>query len=372
MSADQRIQLALTLRRPGFTLTLEEEFSARGITALYGASGSGKSTLLRILAGLETAQGRILVNGECWLDSARGIFLPAQRRRVGLVFQRPNLFPHLSVMGNLRYGWQRTPKDQAAGLSLESVLHWLDLEPLLARPVQALSGGEQQRVAIGRALLSQPGLLLLDEPLSGVDVARRQHILPFLERLHQQLHIPLVLVSHYLDEVARLADWVIQLDQGQVRARGEVAALLPQLAGLGDEPQALLLGRVESHDQEDQLTAVQTPAGMFWVPGIRGRLGAAMRLLVRASHVSLGSAGAAQLSILNQLPVRVVAVQPRSSDQLIQLEAGGATLWALLSHRAVRRMAIVPGLACVALVKSVSVLAADEQSAASTTYTEPR
>jgi molybdate transport system ATP-binding protein len=356
------IAFSFQLPRSDFQLQVEEQFSASGITALFGPSGCGKSSLLRAIAGLEPqARGYFRLGEEYWHNDAQSLCLKPQQRPLGLVFQQAHLFPHLNVLGNLQYGLKRRGGSAAsAKISLDDVIHWLDLAALLKRRTHALSGGEQQRVAMGRALLSQPRLLLLDEPLSGVDLARRQHIMPFLERLHRELDIPMILVTHQLEEVARLADWVLQMDRGQVLARGPVFSMLSRLSGQSNTPYSVLPGRVREWDQNDQLTGVETPAGLAWVPGLQAELGAHLRLLVQARQVSLALQPNPNLSILNQWPARISELKPQQQDQLVGLDVGGQTLWALVSHRAARQLQLREGQDVVAMVKSVSVLSAQE------------
>lgn len=358
----EAIAFSFQLPRSDFLLEVEERFSASGITALFGPSGCGKSSLLRAIAGLELqARGYFRLGEDYWQNDIESVNLKPQQRPLGLVFQQAHLFPHLSVLGNLKYGLKRRRRGiESSKISLDDVVHWLDLGALLNRRTQALSGGEQQRVAMGRALLSQPRLLLLDEPLSGVDLARRQHIMPFLERLHRELDIPMILVTHQLEEVARLADWVLQMDRGQVQARGPVFSMLQRLSGQSSEPYSLLPGRVSVWDHDDQLTGVETPVGLAWLPGAQAEMGAQLRILVQARQVSLALEMNPNLSILNQWPARVAEIKPQQYDQLVRLDAAGQTLWALVSHRAARQLNLQPGQAVVAMVKSVSVLSAQE------------
>lgn len=354
----EALSCKVRLQRPEFVLDVDEVFSTQGITALFGPSGSGKSSLLRTIAGLEKgACGLVRMADTTWQDDQRRQFVKTQQRQIGLVFQQANLFPHLNVAGNLRYGLRRSRMSQQV-IAWDDVVRWLDLSPLLARRVSSLSGGEQQRVAIGRALLSQPRLLLLDEPLSGVDLARRDEIMPFLERLHRSLSIPMILVTHQLEEVARLADWVLAMKDGKVVRRGPVHEMLGYLSSTGQEPFSLLPGVIEVVDDRDHLTGVQTALGMIWLPGCRGEVGDSIRLLLHASHISLSLQRVEQVSILNQIEVRVLSLEARGADQLVTLDAQGVHLYAQLSHRAVRQMALKAEVRLFAMVKSVSVLSA--------------
>ncbi|HEX5756043.1 MAG TPA: molybdenum ABC transporter ATP-binding protein, partial [Arenimonas sp.] len=237
---------------PGFALDVELALPARGVSALFGPSGSGKTTVLRCLAGLERARGAMRVGNEVWQDQAR--FLPTHRRPIGYVFQDAALFPHLSVLGNLRYG-QRRSRD-ASSVDLKQAIELLGIGDLLDRKPDTLSGGERQRVAIARALAVGPRLLLLDEPLAALDAARKREVLPYLETLHESLDIPVVYVSHSSDEVARLADHLVLLDAGRVRAQGpllQLAADLEIARCFGEQPGVVIDAQLAERDTQWQL-----------------------------------------------------------------------------------------------------------------------
>lgn len=226
----EALQLRFRLRRRDFTLDVDLRLPGRGITALFGPSGAGKTTCLRCVAGLERPEeARLVVHGDTWQDSARGLFLPVHRRALGYVFQEDALFPHLSVQGNLEYGLRRTPRAQRR-IAWEQAVELLGIAPLLSRVPATLSGGERQRVSIARALLASPRLLLMDEPLASLDAARKQDILPWLARLHDELDMPVLYVSHSPDEVARLAGHVVLFDGGRLRAQGTTADMLALVA----------------------------------------------------------------------------------------------------------------------------------------------
>ncbi|HXN32002.1 MAG TPA: molybdenum ABC transporter ATP-binding protein, partial [Polyangiaceae bacterium] len=261
----------------------------RGITALFGASGSGKTTCLRVLAGLERARGTIRVGGVCWQDDDRGLFVPTHGRAVGYVFQDPSLFPHLSVRGNLEYGRKRSKSDRALA-DPKAVVDLLGIDPLLERAPANLSGGESQRVAIARALLAGPRLLLMDEPLASQDLARKAEILPYIERLRDELSIPIIYVSHSLDEVARLASHVVLLDGGRTVASGptnETLARLDLPMARLDDSGVVIDARVAEHDERDQLTRVDFGDGSLWVGRVNRPNGASVRVRVLARDVSL-------------------------------------------------------------------------------------
>lgn len=322
-----------------FSLDVDLALPERGITALFGASGSGKTTVLRCIAGLVRLSGsRLVVNTEVWQDDST--FLPPHRRSVGYVFQEASLFPHLSVRGNLEYGLRRASKDRRF-VSFDEVVRMLGLEPLLERSPLRLSGGERQRVAMGRALLAQPRLLLLDEPLSALDRPNRDEILPYLEDLHENLAIPVLYVSHDLGEVERLADHLVLLGGGRVRASGPLVDVLSEpglpLARLPDASVALE-GTVEAFDAPYGLTTLGVDGGTLVVPGRLGGPGTRRRVRIRASDVSLARQRAAETTILNVLPARVIAMEPHDSTQVtvfVQLgsEGRGARLLARVARR---------------------------------------
>ncbi|MEY4752464.1 MAG: hypothetical protein RJA44_139, partial [Pseudomonadota bacterium] len=258
------IDARFRLERPGFSLDVDLALPGRGVTALFGPSGSGKTTLLRCIAGLERApQGRLVVAGEPWQDEQH--WLPTHRRPIGFVFQEASLFAHLSVLGNLRYGLRRSGATQR--VSLEQAIELLGIGRLLDRKPEHLSGGERQRVGIARALAVSPRLLLMDEPLAALDLPRRREILPYLKRLHDELDIPLLYVSHAPDEVAQLADELVVLDGGRVQACGPLAETLARLdlpLRLGEDACAILDARVGALDAEWHLARIDFEGGSLW------------------------------------------------------------------------------------------------------------
>jgi molybdate transport system ATP-binding protein len=276
------------LPRASFVLDVDVSLPARGITVLLGASGSGKTSLLRCVAGLEpAAQARICIAGQIWQDSALGANLPTWQRPLGYVFQEASLFDHLDVRGNLRFAQKRAKHPVRSDLlALDPVIDLLGLAPLLGRRTYDLSGGERQRVAIARALATQPELLLLDEPLASLDSARRQEVLPWLERLRDELHIPMLYVTHSVDEASRLADTLVVLADGKVKAIGAAADLLAQVHTpllLGDETCALLAVRVAELDARWHLARLDFAGGSLWLPDAGLALGTEVRLRVLAS-----------------------------------------------------------------------------------------
>lgn len=308
------ISVALNTTRGGFTLDAQFHAPNTGLTGIFGASGAGKTTLLRAIAGLDRAQGTVALGELTWQDDARGIFVPVHRRGVGYVPQEAALFPHLGVRENLRYGLQRRAPG-AREVPFDAAVSWLGLESLLDRAVARLSGGERQRVAIARALLAGPRILLLDEPVSALDEARRAEILPCLTRVHRELSIPMLLVTHALPELARFADHIVQLHAGRVTAAGPLAQLLPRLGG-PSETLAVLEGTVTTLDPDHALMTVDTPFGPLWTahtapPGTR------VRLQIAAREVSLTRALDPASSILNQVPVRITQLTPVTTSQVL-------------------------------------------------------
>lgn len=357
-----RLQANIRLQRPGFALDVQLDLPAQGVTALFGPSGSGKTSCLRILAGLETqAQGQVSLGGEVWQDSARRVWVPAHRRAVGVVFQEASLFSHLRVADNLRYGLNRVPA-QARRFTLPQVSDWLGLGPLLERWPDTLSGGERQRVAIARALATSPQLLLMDEPLSALDQARKAELLPWLEQLTRHLDLPIVYVSHAPEEVTRLADHLVLLDQGRVVASGPMTELLTRLdlpLAQAKDASAVLTGQVVALDATDHLVAVQIGTHAVWLPmGPRPPvLGQAVRLRVPARDVSLALQAPTGSSILNILPCRVLALKTDEEAQcLVALTCEDQTLLARVTARSARQLALAPGLPLFAQIKGMAMV----------------
>ncbi|MDY0014119.1 MAG: molybdenum ABC transporter ATP-binding protein [Rhodocyclaceae bacterium] len=351
---------------PGFSLDVDLSLPGRGVTALYGPSGCGKTTCLRTLAGLERgAQGYLEVGGEVWQDAASGAFLPTHRRPLGYVFQEASLFPHLSVRGNLEYGQRRwqggedAPRRRAA---LEQAAQRLGITPLLERRPERLSGGERQRVAIARALLTRPRLLLMDEPLAALDLARKREILPYLQRLHDELEIPVVYVTHSPDEVARLADHLVVLEQGRVLASGPLVEVLPRLdlpTALADQAGVVVEARVAAYDGHYGLLQLAFSGGALQVPHGQLPQGSVLRVQVWARDVSLALSRPTDSSITNILPATVVAQAPGDSPAhvMVRLEVGGAPLLARITRRSRDQLGLAPGMAVWAQIKAVALLA---------------
>ena len=344
-----------------FRLDAGFEAPGRGVTALFGPSGSGKTTLLRCLAGLERASnGYLEVNGEIWQDDSKGIYLPTHRRPLGYVFQEASLFSHLNVRRNLEYGWKRIPTTQRR-VGFDQAVELVGIGPLLDRDPARLSGGERQRVAIARALLVSPDLLLMDEPLAALDLASKKDILPYLERLHDELSIPVLYVSHSPDEVARLADYMVLMDNGKTVASGPLKELLARLdlpLAHGDEAGVVIDTVVGEHDDTYHLTRLDFAGGAISVARQPHALGHRMRLRIHARDVSLALNRHGDSSILNILPARVVEIVDENPAQVaVRLDAGGVPLLARITRKSSTLLGLEPGMAVFAQVKSVALLA---------------
>ena len=358
--------IRLTLPRADFSLDVDLTLPGTGITVLFGASGSGKTSLLRCVAGLEQAakvpasRGVVSIAGEVWQDDAAGIFLPTWRRPLGYVFQEASLFEHLDVRGNLDFGQKRVKPVQAQE-ALDEVIDLLGISGLLGRRPQQLSGGERQRVAIARALATQPRVLLLDEPLAALDHARRQDVLPWLERLRDELKIPMLYVTHATDEMARLADTLVVLERGRVSACGPVAKVLAQtgVPGVaGEDLGALLNATLDERDLRWQLARVAFDGGALWLRDTGLALGRQVRVRVLARDVSIATEKPAHTSIQNLLPcvIEALTADAHPSQTLARLRCGEAMLLARLTSRAVDALALAPGQAVWAQVKSVALI----------------
>lgn len=368
---DEPLQVRLSLARADFTLNVDIELPARGITVLYGPSGSGKTSLLRCVAGLERAvspagraPARVVVGREVWQDEAAGVFLLTHQRPLGYVFQEASLFEHLDVRGNLHYGLKRSWRGALLAhgqRTLDEAVALLGIGHLLARRVEQLSGGERQRVAIARALATGPRLLLLDEPLAALDAARRQEILPWLERLRDELQLPMLYVTHSADELARLAQHLVVLERGQVRAAGPVAQVLSALDSplvVGEDAGALLQGTVLERDAAWHLARVGFPGGALSVRDEGLPVGREVRLRVLARDVSLALVEPHQTSIQNLLPVVVDAIVPdaHASQVLVRLRCGDSLLLARITRRASEALGLRSGLSVWAQVKSAALV----------------
>lgn len=355
------IEIDIDLARPdGFTLTAAFTTPAAGVTALFGRSGAGKTTIIQAVAGVVRPDaGRIVVAGETFFDAARGIDLPIEARRVGYVFQDARLFPHMSVARNLRYGERRTRSPERP-IRFEAVVELLGIGHLLARRPHTLSGGERQRVAIGRALLAQPRLLLMDEPLAALDAARKAEILPYLERLRDEVKLPILYVSHAIEEVARLADRMVVLAGGKQVACGPVAEVMasPEMVPIIGrfDAGALLDCTVSHHDAGYGLTDLSFAGGVLRVPHVARPLGAAVRARVRARDVAIALHKPTELSVSNLLPARIDAIRRQEGPYAdIDLAIGESRLVAMVTRESADRLDLRPGQEVWAMVKTVAV-----------------
>jgi molybdate transport system ATP-binding protein len=340
--------------------SLEACFNAeRGLIALFGQSGSGKTTLVNIIAGLiHPDRGRIALDGVVLTDTAKQIFIPPHRRRLGYVFQEGRLFPHLTVRQNLLYGsW--FARDGKKSEHLRRVLNLLGIGHLLERRPGSLSGGEKQRVAIGRALLASPRLLLMDEPLASLDEPRKQEILPYLERLRDETGIPIIYVSHSVAEVARLANTTVLLSEGKVLAAGSTVELMQRLdlipAAGGGEAGAVIECIVLAHDDAYGLTRLRSKAGLWHAPRLHLEPGAAVRMRIQARDVMIALRPPEDMSALNVIPGVIQEIGPMTGPSVdIKLDCNGEALVARLTRYSAERLALSPGAEAFAIVKSVA------------------
>jgi molybdate transport system ATP-binding protein len=339
--------------------TLELRFISRGrLTAFFGQSGSGKTSLVNVIGGLiRPDRGRVAVDATTLTDTAAGIFVPTHRRRVGYVFQEGRLFPHLTVRQNLLFGrWFRPPRERK--IELETVVDLLGIGHLLHRRPGALSGGEKQRVAIGRALLASPRLLLMDEPLAALDEERKAEILPFIERLRDEAEVPIIYVSHSLAEVSRLADSIVVLRNGRMVASGDPAEVLSRSELVPEdaveEAGAVIEARISQHDSQFGLTMLQSKAGLIRAPYLDLPAGTIVRLRIRARDVMVATAPPVGLSALNVLAGKVVELR-NSGETVVEvaIDCNGVKLSARLTRKSVDTLRLVPELPVYAILKSV-------------------
>ncbi|MEE8535762.1 MAG: molybdenum ABC transporter ATP-binding protein [Kiloniellales bacterium] len=354
------LEMRVEKRLGEFRLDATFSCQTNGIIAFFGRSGAGKTSLVNMLAGLlRPDRGRIVLKDQSLFDSELGIDLPPERRRLGYVFQEGRLFPHLSVRGNLSYGLKRAPPGERR-ITLDPIVALLGLESLLARRPGALSGGEKQRVALGRALLANPRLLLMDEPLAALDQPRKDEVLPFIERLRDEFAIPIVYVTHSMPEIVRLADTLVLVSKGRVEALGAVEEVtsrldLRPLTGRY-EAGAVVHARVEGHDRDFALTELSFAGGRLRVPKLDLTEGTHLRLRIRARDVALALAPPKQTSILNVFACVVRDIGVEDGPQVdLRLDAGGAALWARITRRSLSDLGLRPGAPVYALVKAVAI-----------------
>jgi molybdate transport system ATP-binding protein len=346
------------LEWPGFVLDVDLELPATGVTALFGHSGAGKTTLLRCMAGLErAAKGCLRINGDVWQDENH--WIPIHKRPLGYVFQEASLFDHLSVIGNLRYGRKRVVDPQQ--VSLEQAIELLGIGHLLDRKPARLSGGERQRVAIARALAVSPRLLLMDEPLSSLDLKRKKEILPYLERLHSELEIPIIYVSHSSDEVARLADYIVAMEDGRVKAQGSLSETLTRTDSpirISEDSCAILHASISALDTRWKLAQVCFPGGCLWLRDWGLPIGHNVRIRVYARDVSLARQRPEQTSIQNVLSGKVDAIgeDEHAGLAIVRVRIGASKLVARVTKRAVADLKLEPDQDIWIQVKSVALM----------------
>jgi len=355
MSLEARFRVA----RGAFVLDAEIAVPKRGVTAILGPSGSGKTTLLRAIAGLEpTPGGYLKVGDQIWQDDNTS--LATHRRPLGYVFQEASLFSHLSVRQNLEYGFKRVSSENRR-LDFADTVELLGVGDLLPRSTADLSGGERQRTAIAQALLTSPRLLLLDEPLTGLDAAGKAEIIPYLERLHEDLDIPVLFVSHASDEVARLADHLILLEEGRVLASGPIVEMLTRFdlpLSRGVDAEAIVEAKVEDHDEVYHLTRLTFAGGHFHVAREELSAGHTVRLRILARDVSLTLEQQIGTSILNILPVTVIEIAEENPAQvMVKLSAAGTILLSRITRKSAQALELAPGSEVYAQIKTVALLA---------------
>ncbi|GLQ30443.1 molybdenum ABC transporter ATP-binding protein [Litoribrevibacter albus] len=342
-----------------FDLDVDVTLPGSGITAIFGHSGSGKTTLLRCIAGLEQpSQGLLTVNGDLWQNGQT--FLPTHKRPLAYVFQESSLFPHLTAKGNLNYAIKRSKQPLSQDF-YDRVINTMGIESILSRYPAQLSGGERQRVAIARALLIQPQLLLMDEPLASLDLARKQEILPYLERLKTHFDLPILYVSHSMDEVARLADHAVTLNEGRVIAQGNLTEVFSRIdlpISYGDDTGVVIKGRIVERDEQWQLNKVEFDGGAVWVCDGGEAIDQQVRIRVLAKDVSLALSSHDDMSILNRIQVCIEEIHPcnGSSMSLVRLKAGDSFLIARLTNKSLHHLNLTQGSSAWAQIKSVAIV----------------
>lgn len=354
------IEFDLSLPLSDFTLNAKLSLPASGVTAIFGHSGSGKTSLLRCMAGLQRAHGHLRIKDKVWQDDQKGIFLPTHQRELGYVFQEASLFSHLNVQDNLRFAMKRIATEQQK-VSLDFAIDLLGIKHLMQRKPEHLSGGERQRVAIARALLSSPQLLLMDEPLAALDHKRKAEILPYLERLHDELAIPLLYVSHSPDEVARLADHLVLLDQGKVIASGALQDTLARLdlpAIFHDDAGVVIQALIGAHEDHDHLSRLDFLGGAIYVGRQSAPIGTTMRCRIHARDVSITLEKQNDTSILNLVHAKIVGIATleHPANVLVRLDANGTALLARITQRSCNKLNLHAGKQVWAQIKAVALL----------------
>lgn len=355
MSISAKFQIA----KGDFTLDVNLDIPAKGVTGIFGPSGSGKTTLLRAIAGLEFCRnGFLKIADLTWQD--KNNFIASYKRSFGYVFQEPSLFSHMPVQANLEYGYKRVPENERK-ISLESVIELMGISHLLKRDPQTLSGGERQRVAIARALAVSPKLLLMDEPLASLDQKSKNEILPYLESLHNELQVPLIYVSHSEDEVARFADWLVLIGAGKIITDGPINEMLTRLdlpLSHEKDAEALIEATVAAHDKGYALTYLEFPGGRFTVGYKSLDIGRKVRLRIAAKDISITLKPQSGTSILNIFPVTIAEISAEGESQMIlNVTVKGVTLLARVTRKSADILNLKTGDQVYAQVKSVALLA---------------
>jgi molybdate transport system ATP-binding protein len=354
------IQARFQLDYGDFSLDVDLQLPCTGITALFGSSGSGKTTLLRCIAGLQQAPlGYLEINGKVWQDSSRNQFIPTYNRSLGYVFQEANLFSHLTVRDNLHYGLKRIKKNSGT-VKLEQTVDLLGIGHLLERMPEHLSGGERQRVAIARALALNPEILLMDEPLASLDFKRKQEILPFLSRLHQQLDIPVLYVTHSEQEVAQLADTLVILENGIVLASGPLSETQSRLdVPLAHDREAatVWLATIAEHEPDYQLTHVTFAGGSLSLPAINADIGTSLRVQIYARDVSIALLQPVATSILNVLSATITGIVDDNNGQtVLRVQVGNQPLLAHITRKSALLLGLQIGMVVYVQIKGTSIL----------------
>ena len=356
--ADRPIQMQFDLALGDFSLAIDLAIPSSGFTVLFGRSGCGKTTLLRCIAGLQRAKGKLMWGNRCWQDNKR--FVPPHQRPLAYVFQEPRLFPHLDVRQNLEFGFRRIPMEQRR-IQLDEAVQWLGLEPLLTKRPTELSGGQRQRVAIARALLTSPQILLMDEPLANLDLDSKAEILPYLEQLRSRLQIPVIYVTHSPDEMARLGEHLLLMENGHIRAQGKLNDLLTQL----DLPLAHQLDAssvinvtVALHDDDYHLSYVTVPGGKLTVARTALTVGSLSRVRILARDVSIALEPAHRSSISNCLACRIMDIsEDRDPAQmLVRLDCGGEVILSRITRRSRDLLQLQPDQLVYAQIKAVALM----------------
>jgi molybdate transport system ATP-binding protein len=352
-------EIAIRHRQGAIAIDASFRVDAPGVTALFGHSGAGKSTIIHAIAGLiRPDEGKVVIGGETLLDTMSGVSVPAHARRMGVVFQDTRLFPHMSVQTNLLFGARRAT-EKANGGEFERIVALLGLKKLLERRPQTLSGGERSRVALGRALLMHPRALLLDEPLAALDAARKNEILPYLERVRDEAKIPILYVSHSMDEVARLADRIVVLHEGKIAAEGslfDVTSNLDLFGGGIKLPGSVLEAVVTRHDEEHALTELRISSEILVVPSVKHGVGETVRVRIDAADVMLALARPEGISANNVLPGTISDIRAGEGPyEDVLLSVGEARLIARITRRSAVRLKLQTGQPIYAVIKSVTV-----------------